>query len=478
MVFLTQIHSELCCSGEAKNPEWKNLLTTINIKGFLHMKDKFKKRLALVIAILMFLGVLVGAIAPVVFAETRGEEQKQEQEEDKEETEDDEDEDEDEEENPPIIMGVYPESVNGDRWFNENLLYHDIRDSQTRGKYFLKVTFDNTDNDLEFNGRAGLSTLMNTAIYSDSSNISMLDVEFLNDIAAMEDDERQLFIDRYIFRKDNGNKRAYLYIPIKPLMAHMTYSVTLEQGMVYKGDSSNGSFTWNFNTMAEPSVTEDDILIQSVIEDYDVNEPIIIRGEFFYSPTIEVYFNDIRADRVRIRRDDQNGEYLEVYLPRRRDKLRRGMYSITVENSYDHSKYLYGTLSVVGKSYNRLPEEKDKYGINTPYGIISGYSSMEAIRLDHSEPVKDELLKKHLTKYNLKSPIIEVDSKHYNTYMPMLIIPIDQGEYENYDVLKYSDFSRAWEYLNTNDFYIDKVDQRAIITGVNSGIFVVVERKY
>ncbi len=415
----------------------------------------YKTKLARTVAAVMVSMALAGVCTPVVFAE--------------------------EVLNPPKVVNIFPESRNESHWFNEETLRHDIWDTQTRNRLFLKVSFHIEEGELSF---AGLDRLMNNiTVFSDSSNISMIDMEFLNNIANMETDsenpekdKRQNFIDKYIFVKSTAKNRATLYIPIKPLMSHMTYSVTLGQGIVYTDKGrGNDALTWNFNTMAIPSVAEKDVEVQSVIEDYNVSEPIIITGKFFYSPTVEVYFNDVRAYRVRVNEDDEGEEYLEVYLPRGRNKLDPGLYDITVENSYNHSKWLYGTLSVVSEAEGSMPVEDNSFGTTTTYGIVSGARRAEIIRLNHSEPVREQALRKQLSQYNLKSPIVEVHSISYNVQTFHIEIPIEQGEYRNYKVLKYDELSRIW--TEERHYDINKTDQRGIITSLSPGTFVVVEPK-
>lgn len=416
--------------------------------GYHNYKTKLTRTVAAVMASM----ALAGVCAPVVFAE--------------------------EVLNPPKVVNIFPESRNEGQWFNEETLHHDIWDTQTRNRLFLKVAFDNKDNNLSFDYLTGITKLRDfTTVHSDSSNVSMVDIEFLNDIDSMEPEKKRVFVARYIFRKDSTNKKAYLYIPIKPLMSNMSYSVTLGQGIVYTDkEQGNDSLAWNFNTMAIPSVAEKDVEVQSVIEDYDVNEPIIITGKFFYSPTVEVYFNNVRAHRVRVNEDDEGEEYLEVYLPRGRNKLDPGLYDITVENSYNHSKWLYGTLSVVSEAEGRMPVENSSLGTTTTYGIVSGARRAEIIRLDHSEPVREQALRNQLSQYNLKSPIVEVHSISYNAQTFHIEIPIEQGEYRNYKVLKYDELSRIW--AEEKHYDINKIDQRAIVTTLSPGTFVVVESQY
>ena len=177
-------------------------------------------------------------------------------------------------------------------------------------------------------------------------------------------------------------------------MANMTYNVSIGANIVIEKNNyeGNSAYTWEFNTMAVPFVPEDGVIIQSVIEDYDIYEPIIITGRFFYPETIRVYFNDIRAYRVRIRtckdgkienrsnredagdKKDRNDEiieqHLEIYLPRgRRNKLEPGLYNIIIENSSNHSKELYGALSVV-PNRTKMPVEENKYSTLPHMGLL------------------------------------------------------------------------------------------------------------
>lgn len=420
--------------------------------------NRYKEKIVKGLAIFLSSMIMAGVCMPVVFAE---------------ETTDSE-----EAKSPVEVTAIYPESKYEDQWFNEETLHHDIWDYNTRNRLFLKVTFDDAKGDLFFDSINGISKLISTtSIYSDSSSITMIDTEFLNDIDIMEVDEKKEFIDKYIFRKNSTSKKAYLYIPVKPLLSHMTYSVTLSEGIVFNGDgNANDNVTWSFNTMAIPSVVEKDIVVQSVIENYDIREPIIISGKFLYSPTVDVYFNNERAYKVYVREDNEGNEYLEVYLPRGRNKLEPGLYDITVENSHNHTKWLYGALSVVSESENRLPSEENKYSTNTAYGDVNGARRAEAIRLDHAEPVKEQMLKNQLQQYILRSPILEVDALGYSIYRFALEIPVDSGVYENYKVLRYDELSRIW--VEESSYYINEVDQRVNLVTFNSGIFVVVESKY
>jgi len=449
---------------------------------FHKYKDKVVKGLAMLIVAIM----LLGAFAPIVLAEeSEGtnppvEEDSQEEEDSEEENQEEiEEPSEDEATNLPVeVIGIYPESKNEYQWFNEENLNHDIRDHYTRGRLFLKVSFDDVEQNLSFDDLNGLMKLRDfTNVYSDSSSVSVVDIEFLNDIHSMEAEEKKELIETYIFRKDSANKRAYLYIPVKPLMSHMSYSVTLGQGIVFnEHGNGNDTVAWRFNTMAIPSLAEKDVFVQSVIEDYDINEPIIITGKFFYSPTVDVYFNNERAYRVRTLENEAGEEYLEVYLPRGRNKLDPGLYDITVENSYSHSRWLYGALSVVSEADRRIPVEESKYSTTTSFGEVNGARRSEAIRLDHAEPIKEQILRNQLKQYTLKSPIIKVEAVGFGIYRFSVDIPVEKGIYEDYKVLRYDELSRIW--IEEAEYSIDSVDQRVNLATFNSGIFVVVEPQY
>ena len=69
--------------------------------------------------------------------------------------------------------------------------------------------------------------------------------------------------------------------------------------------------------MAVPSISDNGVNIQTVVEDYDYNIPIKIFGDFFYSNTIEVFFNDEKADSVTFKQD-KAGMLICSFSPRRR----------------------------------------------------------------------------------------------------------------------------------------------------------------
>ncbi|QUH19147.1 hypothetical protein [Alkaliphilus sp. B6464] len=463
---------------------------------FHRYKDKIVKGLAILLASLMILG----ALAPVVFADEPTE--ITEENNGNEYEDNDADGENNGPENPveevkPLVWNIslYPESRDEDDWFNENTLYHRIRglyyrdlnnDGRRMERLFVRMDFTVDEGELTFSNINNL--IAGVGVYSDNSNISMVDVDFLNEIYNMttnnEDtgkNEQQEFIDRYIFSYNTTDKtRATLYVPIKPLMSHMKYTVRLSPGVVEvtnttRPNTTNETRLWTFNTMAVPSIGEADVIVQSILEDYDVTEPIIINGKFL-DRSVEVFFNDIRAYRVNLR-EDGNQQYLEVYLPRGRNKLEAGLYSIIIQNSGQHVRELYGTLSVVPSSGYRLPPTEDfSYGVATPYGNVSGLRRGEIIRLDHLEPFKEQTLRNSLQGYILRSPIVEISSSNTNLSRFSAEIPMDNGQYEKYKVLRYNDVSRLWE--EESSYLINVVDQKADILTYTTGIYVVVEPKY
>ncbi len=281
---------------------------------------------------------------------------------------------------------------------------------------------------------------------------------------------------------------------IAPVVFAETMGATNIAGETGEG---NDGFTWKFNAMAVPSVSERNVTVQSVVENYDVSEPIIIFGKFF-EPHVEVFFNGIRAYRTGVYEDEQKRystkkqdnihydkednennndieQYLRVYLPRGRNKLGPGLYNITIENSRNHSVELYGTLSVVPKANRKIPTEEDKYSTVTPYGFAGGSSKIELIRLDHKEPIKEEILRKQLLQYTLRSPIVKIDGSDYAyAYIYILEIPYENGIETEFKVLRYSEALRGWTKV---DFYVNNIDKRVIVISPDPGIFAVVESK-
>lgn len=268
----------------------------------------------------------------------------------------------------PAVLATDPPG--GDTWSNEKRLNARTIDGTTR--YFLKITFDDFFGNLRFDRELGLNLLMTSSVYSEGQNeVSMIDTEFINFIQNIEDPEQKdYYISQYIFVKDSQAKEAYLYVPVKLLRSQTTYNVTINAGIVYyEGDQNSGNdpIQWSFTTTANPVITG--IQVGSVIEDYDEDEPIILYGDFFDEDNVEVYFNDIRAPRVRVGTDENGQNFLRVYLPSGRNKLKQGIYTILVRNDRDHEFEVFGALSVV-KEGNHIPNEEYRVKDEHRYGQV------------------------------------------------------------------------------------------------------------
>lgn len=257
----------------------------------------------------------------------------------------------------PKVTDVYPKSNGGYPWIDEGELPHNA----LKDRSFLKATFEDIDGKLEFNSPVGIEFLLSSSIKAIGSNIEYLDTEFLNmcrnDLANPNDDDYT-----YIFKKDRTKKEAYLYIPIKPLSPQTDYIVRIA-GRVLRNDAVeeerySSPITWEFTTMASPSVTDKEILNQTVIEDYSSDTYIKIYGDFFYTSSIRVFFNEKEADYIIIKKDNKGNTYLVVYLPRR---LGSGLYNIIIQNDNNHSTITYGTLSVLPRGdRDNIPTEEYK----------------------------------------------------------------------------------------------------------------------
>ncbi|HHY91564.1 MAG TPA: hypothetical protein GX503_07850, partial [Clostridiales bacterium] len=195
---------------------------------------------------------------------------------------------------PPAVKQKYPESKDGKPHYNEKTLVHPIQDEVTKGKYFIKIVFEDSDGKLVF---SGLENFRNCVVRPINGSGNIVDIEFIEDIANQPD--VQAAISKYLFVKQIG--QATLYIPVQPLRAQTTYQVMIPPFIVYDGDApqvGNDAVEWTFVTTATPLVV--DVSVGSIPHDYDPDEPIILYGDFFNSDTISVYFNDIEADYVEV----------------------------------------------------------------------------------------------------------------------------------------------------------------------------------
>ncbi|MEN6461019.1 MAG: Ig-like domain-containing protein [Syntrophomonas sp.] len=238
----------------------------------------------------------------------------------------------------PRVLSYYPDSSDSSECYDENTMLHDIQDAVTANRQFLKITFEDIDGKLELNSR---DDLQKTSVAAVGDETSLVDTNFIGQAA----------IDPYLLRKDRVKGVAYLYIPIAKMKSQTSYRVTIPAGVV-KNDSSeefNDPLSWSIITTAIPVIYDRKISVQSVGENYDPLEPIMLKGEQFSGTGLKVYFNDVAAAKVEVH---SNGEeqYLSVYLPKKR--LTPGLYNITVANNVNHQTTAYGVFSVVAAGEN------------------------------------------------------------------------------------------------------------------------------
>ncbi len=440
----------------------------------------------------------------------------------------------------PKILHKEPEG-NADKWFNEHNLSLEINPKIINGikRYFLKVTFEDIDGELIFNDTNGITNLLGSAILSSNSTVNYLDTDFLQQVLSNPS------LMEHIFNKDRIKREAYLYIPVELLDPQATYQVIIPEGVVAndaaESERYNESIQWSFTTKAVPSVTEDDIIIQSVIENYNSDVPLIIYGDLFYAPTVEVYFNDIRADYVRLVETEDGERYLEVYLPSGRDRLRTGLYNIIVQNSENHQVETLGTLSVVPrgghipqegiriKESNRREEVVEIVARSEDTLTLNRYGTDRSIELDLDELMgNDTLVRKiqfldgssirelstyskwaNVDIYNIRvlggrreentvyvgrteaflADNLKRNLQNYNIKSDIIQVIGDNVVFEsiymeipyttgNENNFKVLRYDQALRSWTEEGFYINNIDKKVIVTSYNPGMFVVVEPKY
>lgn len=250
----------------------------------------------------------------------------------------------------PQLIGKFPDSDT--KGLTNEALFPQTIDGVTR--YFIRLTYK-LDGDLRLTDNA-FNLLRSSTLYSSGgSEANLIDTEFLS-----KAEETDGYVSRYIFVKQGDV--VHLYIPVKPLRPQTSYQVRINPNIIYYfggnnfDGSGNRAESWSFGTMAVPTVTG--LSIGSVGEDYDVSEPIIITGDYFDTDNITVLFNDIPAYKVNVHNSDQ-GSYLEVYLPRGRDRLEPGVYDVKIikNNNDNYSQTLYASFSVVKASSQPAPQD-------------------------------------------------------------------------------------------------------------------------
>ncbi len=255
----------------------------------------------------------------------------------------------------PELISKFPDE---NKSYDEKSLSHLVKDELTKDKYFIKLTFKDTDGNLRFNGDIGLDNILSSSVKSGTSGVSMIDSDFISMIKNKGDYEKDGYVSKYLFVKNTEKKEAYLYIPVKLLSPQISYSVIIRSGIIRNDAGENAEINWSFKTEYLPYISN--IIVGSVPEDYDEEDPIILKGDFF-SENVKVYFNDIEAEDIKIKEiEDSNGQkevYLHVYLPTGRDRLDVGVYNIKIVNDDNHETIEYGSFSVV-KSGEFVPNEE------------------------------------------------------------------------------------------------------------------------
>lgn len=140
---------------------------------------------------------------------------------------------------------------------------------------------------------------------------------------------------------------------------------------------------WSAEPIPMPVVSA--IVTGSVIEDYDVDVPVIIEGEDFRSGFVRVFFNSTEARKVLVRKLDDSSSYLEVYLPSGTRRLEPGIYDITVRNDPYHVTTIPEAFSVIksgDEPYNEESLIKDWTSMGTV--ISSTKTSEDTIELKSS----------------------------------------------------------------------------------------------
>ena len=271
----------------------------------------------------------------------------------------------------PAVKAFLP--ADGATGINERTLLPRTIDGVTR--YFLRVTFADIDGSLRFNQTMGTSILKSSSFVRSEggSQLSMVDVDFLNFIDSLEDSKRKEYIDQHIFTKNTSAGEAYLFIPVRLLRNNTRYLVHIGSGVVLNDITGDGgrsdAIAWSFSTMPEPFL--EGINPASVAAGYDESQPIIIAGDNFYTGAITVLFNSRQAHNTIIREDSSGRKFLEVYLPRGSNRLQPGTYDVTVRNSANHERIYYGAFSVIPSGGSTPPgQEGSRIKNEAPEGTV------------------------------------------------------------------------------------------------------------
>ncbi|QEK13261.1 hypothetical protein FQB35_13815 [Crassaminicella thermophila] len=430
------------------------------------------------------------------------------------------------------VYDMYPVSIDKTPWYDEKSLKHDIDDTVTKDKYFIKVRFYDVDGKLALND---LDALKNCIIRPISGLGNLVDTEFINELLNMPDKEEK--VNKYIFVKKDS--KAILYIPVKQLSSQTTYQVIIQPDVVsLDTEKGNELIEWTFVTSSMPFIKK--ISVRSIPQDYDEDEPIYIQGDFFRNDInkVKVYFNDIKARDLKF----VNEHELEVYLPDGRDRLKPGIYNIILENDANHKRITYEALGVVSSGEYipneeyRIKEEgsfgevhrnlkvsedtllispsdinekelefdldelmgkdvylrkiqyegdkrykigmlktKSKWADITLYGLTLSPDAEDdkiEISLGRTEPSITKELKRKLRGEALKSDFIQVSGENFKMNNVRLSIPLKYSNGKNIKVLRYDEDTR--NFYETN-FTVNLIDRRIEMLSPCKGIFVVVQ---
>lgn len=267
----------------------------------------------------------------------------------------------------PVLKSRFPYGPD-DTWFDEKSLYPATVNNKER--YFVGAVFADEDGSLKI-AEDITSLIRQCEVIVAGGKTSLLDDELLDYLQGLSGTGREDFIKKYIFIKDSSKKEAVLRIPIKKPVSQSRCEVRLASGLVfYENGEGNEEVSWFFNTMAVPQVT--DIYVGSIGEDYDEKEPLLIKGDFFYSKNVNVKFGDVFASRVETAAGSDGKMYLKVYLPAGKSRLKPGVYDITVINNNNpaYQTVLAGRLSVVKAGKGDPPSEGFKKRQDAYYGEI------------------------------------------------------------------------------------------------------------
>ncbi|WP_425446217.1 hypothetical protein [Dethiothermospora halolimnae] len=310
-------------------------------------------------------------------------------------------------------------------------------------RYFIKIVYEDIDHTLEFNDdfRNGLKKIKESSSIPDN----IIDIGFIDGILDKEEPIIKEYIDKYIFKSEKEDKKA-LFIPVKNIKSNTKYTLNIKSGIIMNDSLEKYNreiLGWTFKTMAIPDFNKDDVMVKSVVEDYNYKEPIIIYGNNF-SSSVNVYFDDEEAYDVKSKTDNDNNKYLEVYLPKYR--LNPGLYDIYIENDNNHKKVKAGILSVV-KEGEYIPKEDIRENDNNKEGmLIEKISQNETILiLDDRYTNGDDI------KMNLDHLMGE------NTLVRKIKFEDDKGDIDEFDILS------KWGDIYIEDIEFESDDEDAML---------------